>query len=72
MPKTSHTDFQLLRQKIYEDPALQARLFECLDSSEFTLTLQEIAGQLGLALAEDTVRAALHEGSQGWHGRLLR
>jgi len=72
MPKTTDDVFQLLRKKVYGDPALQARLFEFVDTHQFCLALQETAGELGLKLDEETARTAVSEGGRGWHGRLLR
>lgn len=72
MPETTPELFESLRQKIYADPALQARLFAFLDAEEFCLALQEIASEFGFELAEEAVWAALRQGGMGWHGRLLQ
>lgn len=71
MPKTICDTFHALKEKVYSDPVLQARLFDCVDEEGFWLTLREAASELGLELGEDRLRAALREGGRGWHGRLL-
>lgn len=72
MPGTTQEVLEALRQKIYADLSLQARLFGLVDAGEFCLAVQETALEMGLELGEEAVWAALHQGGVGWHGRLLQ
>lgn len=61
--------FHLLRQRVHEDHALQARLFELTDAKDFFEAVRALAEELGHTLEETDVIAAIRAGRRAWSSR---
>jgi hypothetical protein len=61
----------LVRQKVHDDPALQARLFEIHDAGEFIAAVSRLAAEFGQPIGEETLRLAMQQGRRDWIERDL-
>lgn len=63
--------FETLRQAVYGDPALQARLFDLTDADQFIAAIRELAQSSGHTLEETSVRELMQTGRRAWFERNL-
>jgi len=59
------------RQLLFARPELREALRACDSDPQFVIATVALAGQHGIALAEDEVRAALKSGQREWIERWL-
>jgi hypothetical protein len=67
----SDTDLQLLRDIVFGDPALQARLFATEDPERFLNMVADLATSHGLSLTREDLHAALSRGQREWIERYV-
>lgn len=70
---TASTDDILaaLRQAVYDDSALQARLSALENPGDFFAAVRQLAESLGHSLDEDEVLQAVRAGRRAWFERAL-
>ncbi len=61
--------FEVLRQRVHGDPALQARLFALTEPQEFITAVRQAARAFGLALSDGEVQLEMRVGRQAWSDR---
>ncbi|TJZ78925.1 aspartyl/asparaginyl beta-hydroxylase domain-containing protein [Chitiniphilus eburneus] len=65
-PARGAREFARLRAHIHADPTLIAQLARLESAAEFTDTLLQLAGEIGLKLGADDVRNAMRQGRRAW------
>jgi hypothetical protein len=71
MSVTPEEIFRALRERVYGDPDLQARLFALDDPGEFVAVLQNLAQAHGHVLDDARIVQAMREGNRAWLERRL-
>jgi hypothetical protein len=66
------SEFAKLRAVVFEDAALQRRLFAEPDEAALIELLVEAARERGMAVDADEVRVALQEARRSWFERHVR
>lgn len=61
----------MLRQRVFADPAWQARLFALDDTDEFLVAVRQLAQSLGVYISDQEIRDALAAGQRAWFERRL-
>ncbi|MDD1619941.1 MAG: hypothetical protein LUQ11_00555 [Methylococcaceae bacterium] len=61
--------FHLLRQRVHKDHALQARLFELTDPTDFFAAIQALAEESGYTLEQADLLEATLAGRRAWHNK---
>lgn len=70
-PETSEAVLGALRQRVHDDPALQAQLFALEDPVDFVAAVQRLASSIGYPLDQDVIVQAMDAGGRAWFERSL-
>lgn len=67
----TEANLQALRNQVWDDAALQARLFALDDADEFVAAVCALARSLGIGLEDEELRQAIRAGGRAWFERKL-
>jgi hypothetical protein len=71
IPTTSQTDLEQLRSRVWQEPELQARLWETRDRSAFIQLVVCLAEEHDLAVTTEEIEAALEASKRSWLQRWI-
>lgn len=67
----TEANLQALRRQVWDDAALQARLFALDNADEFAAAVSALARSWGHGLEDEELRLALRAGGRAWFERKL-